>query len=51
MLDQQLHNTHDADLFFVVEVTAPSGELVGALNLPRPRPSMPFEEECVKGYT
>ena len=41
MFDQQLDDATDADLFFVVEVTEPSGELVGALDLPRHARIMP----------
>ena len=34
MLDEQLLEATDADLFFVGEVFKPPGEFVGALNLP-----------------
>ena len=41
MFDQQLDDATDVDLFFVVEVTEPAGEFVGALNFPRHGQSMP----------
>jgi hypothetical protein len=38
VLDEQLHDATDADLFFVVETLEPAGELAGALNVPRHTP-------------
>jgi hypothetical protein len=51
MLDEQLDNPADADLFFVIEVVEPSGELVGTFDLPCHILSMPLNALCVKGYT
>jgi len=50
MLDGQFDNPADADLFFVIEVDEPTGELVRALDLPTHYPNMPFGELCVKRY-
>ena len=50
MLYEQLHDTTDADLFFVIEAREPAGKFVGALNVPRHSSNMPLEELCVKSY-
>jgi hypothetical protein len=34
MFHQQLDNPADAHLFFIVELAKPSGEVVGALDIP-----------------
>jgi hypothetical protein len=35
MVGQQFYDSANADLFVVGEVSEPSGELIGALNVPR----------------
>lgn len=41
MLYEEFYDAADADLFLVAEGLEPSGELVGALNIPRHRLIMP----------
>ena len=41
MLYEEFDDTTDADLFLVAEAFEPSGELVGALNVPRHQLIMP----------
>jgi hypothetical protein len=42
VLDEQLHDATDADLFVVCEASEPSGELVSAFDLPRHTGIMPY---------
>ena len=41
VLYEQFYNAADANLFLVAEGLEPSGELVGAFNVPRHRQIMP----------
>jgi hypothetical protein len=50
VVHEQFHYATDADLFFVVEVSEPPGELVGALDLPCHRINMPYKALCVKWH-
>jgi hypothetical protein len=42
MLYEEFHDATDADLFLVVKVFEPCGELIRALNLPRHDTIMPL---------
>lgn len=44
MLDEEFYDAADADLFLVAEGLEPSGEFVGALNLPSTPQIMPCTE-------
>ena len=50
VLNEQLNDATDADLFFVVEFLEPAGELVGAFDIPRHSSNMPLDALCVKCY-
>ena len=41
MLDEEFYDTANADLFLLAEGFEPSGELIGALNVPRHLVIMP----------
>jgi hypothetical protein len=43
MLHEEFYDATNTDLFLVAEGFEPSGELVGALNVPRHEPIMPWK--------
>jgi hypothetical protein len=50
VLNEELHEATDADLFLIREAFEPPGEFVGTLDLPRHPSNMPLDALCVKSY-